>query len=116
MSQGGLLPPKFPPPVPRFTTSALLTPFWEKAIPVVGADEVRYTWKVIENGEAVRVTILSDDYFEDAPLLYVWQASDGSVVEENVFWNLEPGQSIQHTWHPSTEVGQGHLVIEMSDQ
>ena len=116
LSRGGFLPPEIPTPVPRFTTSVLLTPFWEKAIPVIGTDEVRYTYKVIENGKAVRVTILSDEYRKDAPLVYSWQAPDGNVVEENVFWDLEPGQSIQHTWHPSAEVGPGQLVIEMNDR
>jgi hypothetical protein len=111
----GFLPPEIPPPVPRFTTSGLLEPFWKKAIPVIGTDEVRYTWKVIDDGKTVLVTILSDDYYKDAPLVYSWEAPDGNVVEENVFWDLEPGQSIQHTWHPSAEVGRGRLVIEMEN-
>ncbi|UCG32656.1 MAG: serine/threonine protein kinase [Phycisphaerales bacterium] len=116
LSRGGFLPPEIPTPVPRFTTSVLLTPFWEKAIPVIGTDDVRYTWKVIEDGKAVRVTILSDEHYKDAPLVYSWQAADGSVVEENVFLDLEPGASYQRTWHPSTVVGPGQLIIEMNDR
>jgi len=101
-----LLPAAPAPPAPH----ALVAKGYHR---VQGAEDLFYKWHQTRDGKSLEVSLLSESYRRDLPLLYTLRNGKGIIAEENVFLDLDPGESAVHNWHTGFKIHGGELRVRL---